>query len=387
MMSAKWSCRLIVPVLLAGYGFYLRFQSLAGRELWNDEIFQLHCTIGPFKPIWQRFSYGDMTCFPGDYLLTYPFVAMFQGNKWAMAAPHILVTLLGFYFLYKLCARYYKTVWGFVVAFAVVACNQHLVFHSFELRPYAVLPTLALTAVYYSDEFIGCFEELRQRKKVAIAALFIGIIWFHALGVLIVGMALLYFLLVKRGEAKNTKALVAIIKYIAIVFAIAMPVWFWFASGNPLGETKATFLAKGVHTFQFSTNPLDDFTRFFNYVFFYNLIGQKRLYFFLGCLMLMIFIPYREKQKKIGFWLVMIVLPILIILAASLFQGYWFLMRQYIFTVPLFAFFLGWLWDSSLHYYFDKTQRKWTIPSAIGFILMLVCVMMGTGGIILHAFN
>ena len=102
--------RPLVVLFIVIYAFYLRVQVLAGRSLWNDEIFQLHQTQGAFKSFWQRFSYGDMTCFPGDYLLTYPFVAAFEGNKWGMAAPHILATALGFYFLYKICRKYYRTV-------------------------------------------------------------------------------------------------------------------------------------------------------------------------------------------------------------------------------------------------------------------------------------
>ena len=383
----KISFRPLVVSLIVIYALYLRFQVLAGRDLWNDEVFQLRHTVGAFKPFWQRFSYGDMTCFPGDYLLTYPFVVVFNDNKWGMAIPHMLATALGFYFLYKICQKYYRTIWGFVVAFLIVSFNQHLIFHSFELRPYAVLPTLALLSMYFADMLVNRFEELGQGKKAAIGALFVGMIWFHALGILIVFFPLLYFLLVKKGETKGGKTVGDILKFLSIVFLIAMPVWAWYALGNPLGESKAVFQAKGVHSFSFMMNPLDNFGTFYNYIISYHLIGYKRFYFLLGAFALIVFVPYGEKMKKIGFFLVMIVLPIMTILVASLFQGYWFLMRHYVYTMPLFAFFLGWLWDSSLHYYLEKPEKRFSFPTVIGFALMVICAAMGTGSIVLHALN
>jgi len=62
-------------------------------------------------------------------------------------------------------------------------------------------------------------------------------------------------------------------------------------------------------------------------------------------------------------------------------------LRQYIYTVPLFAFFLGWLWDSSANYYLEEKGQRFSVRAVAGLVLMTICVMAGSGGIILHAFK
>ena len=131
-------------LFIAGMG--LRVHRLATRELWGDELFEFYQFKGPFMPFWfnDRYAMADHSAYPGEYLLNYPFVQMFGLNKWGIMVPHIILTILGFLLLYKLCQLYFKTTWGYVAAFALVCFHRELIFHSFEFRPYAVLPTLAL---------------------------------------------------------------------------------------------------------------------------------------------------------------------------------------------------------------------------------------------------
>jgi len=98
-----------------------------------------------------------------------------------MAIPHILVTILGFFLLYKICQRHFKTVLGFVVTFSIVCFNQYSIFHSFELRPYAVLPTLVLASCYLSDSFVSEYDRLSRNKKISIGLFYIFTIWFLSL--------------------------------------------------------------------------------------------------------------------------------------------------------------------------------------------------------------
>lgn len=375
--------RFFIALFFSLTAIYLRINRLAGRELWNDEIFQLSESSGPFKAFWQRHTYGDMTCFPGDYLLTYPFVRMFGSDKWGLAIPHLLMTMVGFYFLYLLCQRYFKTAVGDMVAFSIVCFNQHLVFHSLEFRPYAVLPTLALMAVYLTDVLVSEFSKLSRLCKSLIGSFLVLVIWFHAFGILIVFFPLAYFLLAKRHTPSWAGDIKPLAKFLAVVAAITVPVWLWYATGNPNKFERGTFMVMGIQTFDFIPNPLDNFGRFFNYTVFYHLIGFKKLYFLLGGLVLMLFIPYAQKLKKLGFFLVVIVLPIEVILLVDLANQYWFLIRQYVYLAPLLAFFLGWLWDSSAGYYADKNKPTMTFSSVIGLILLIVCTVAGLVGIVL----
>ena len=99
-------------------GMYLRVMRYHKRELWGDELIQYNDTAGPLKPFWiDGYNYGDHSGFPGDYLLTYPFIKIFGLHKWGLAIPHILLTIVGFYFLYKVCRYYCKSVWGYAIVF------------------------------------------------------------------------------------------------------------------------------------------------------------------------------------------------------------------------------------------------------------------------------
>jgi len=381
--------QLFVVILICSAAVYLRFQNLAGRELWNDEIFQLSQTVGPFKAIWGRETYGDMTCFPGDYLITYPFAKFFGAdkNKWGLAIPHFLMTLLGFYFLYRLGQRHFKTICGYVIAFGVVCLNQYLIFHSLELRPYGVLCTLALAAFYYTDILWRENKNLTVGQKYWIGGVLIGIIWFHAFGIIIVLCPLFYGLLVQRINPEFKSIFKDVLKFLLIIFLVAIPVWLWFVSANPLKFTRETYLSMGINTFTYIANPLDGFWKFFNRTVFYHLIGFKQLYFLLGILVISIFVPFTEKAMKFGFFLTVVLLPITIILSVDLVNGYWFLIRQYIYTAPLFAFFLGWLWDSAIHYYVDKNSRKFTLRSVIGLVMLIICATAGIIGLALRIFS
>lgn len=157
--------RLLIAVFFTALGLYLRAKRLAGRELWTDELWQLAQTVGPFKPIWHRINVTDFTSFPGAYLLNYPFVNIFGIGKWEVNIPNYFIAFLSFYFLYLLCQKYLKTFLGFFIAFLLLCFNGNLIFHSFELRPYAVLPTLSLGSFYFAGLIVCDWRKISALKK------------------------------------------------------------------------------------------------------------------------------------------------------------------------------------------------------------------------------
>jgi hypothetical protein len=62
----------LIAIGFSAYGMVLRCRELAGRELWLDEKHSLKAAVGGLKPFWQRLDYGELTSFPGEYLLSYP---------------------------------------------------------------------------------------------------------------------------------------------------------------------------------------------------------------------------------------------------------------------------------------------------------------------------
>ncbi len=343
------------------WGMFLRWQGLANRELWNDEIYQIQKTLGPFKPIWCREIYGDFTCFPGDYLLTYPFVQMSgYDHKWISAIPHIFVTILGFYLLYRLCKKYFTTVFGYVITFFIYAFNANLVYHAFELRPYAVLPVMTISAFLLIGILFERHEKLSRLQKFLTGLALVGLMLFHMYGVLIVGLLALWFLLAGVHDSLGRRRLVGPLKLLILSGLLALPVWLWYSSCDPYHLSRENLLASGRYVFDFIPNPMENLIGFLKGVF-GNLMGDKKLYVFLLSLIVAPFIPYPQRFRQLGFFLILIVLPIEFLLLADVLKAYWFIPRQFVWVMPLLAFLLGWQWDALIKYYWDtRTQDDLT---------------------------
>jgi hypothetical protein len=303
-----------------------------------------------------------------------------------LVIPHIAATVLGLVLLFLIARRYYRSFVGYLVAFAVVTFHSDLIFHSFEFRPYAVMPTLALASFLLADIFVTEFERLSIIQRWMILAAFVLTIWFHALGILMVACPLLYFILDSRPW-RDKKKRGALIKWLGGMFLVALPVWAWYASGNPVQHTPASRLVAGIHPFGVTQNPFETgFGSFFNRVFLYNLIGFKKFYFLLGAMVFVVLVPQKNGLQKLAFYLLIIFLPIASILTAALISNYWFLDRQYNYLSPLFAFFLGWLWDTAFSHFRDRSRDfrssplQWT--EGLAFFMLTGCSIGGTIGMI-----
>jgi len=340
MMGHKKFQYLAVAIGFSLWGLYLRTKLLAGRGWWVDEIAQFTEASGTLKPFWKRLSNGEMSCFPGDYLLTFPFIKAFGDNKWLTAIPHMVATAIGFYFLYLICLRYLKTVWATALAFLIYSANSELIYHSFELRPYAVLATFSLM-VFYCTETIVCAEyNPSPIQKFFIGALFFLTILYQAYGIFIVGFCTLYSILNERSVTPWKSIIKRIAKLYIIVGVLSMPIWFWWASYNV--ENDFTH-----QTFDFIPNPMVDVKGFFKSVV-GNLISPKPLRLLLAGPVLALLLPQPSRLKYIGFFLLLVVLPITLLLVFDLSRHYWFIQRQFIWVISLFAFFVAWGWESAV---------------------------------------
>jgi hypothetical protein len=353
----KKNYRVFAALFFTFLGLYLRFKKLAGRDLWVDELNQLANTAGSFKPIWQRLTLGELTCFPGEYMLNYPFVKFFGSNKWLINIPHFIAAILGFYFLYLLCQKHLKTFWGFAIAFLIFCFNGGLVFHSFEFRPYAVLPTLSLASFYFSEIIVVEWRRLSMLKKSIIGVFFISVIIYHAYGIMIVGLSLLYFIIIEANKRSYGEVIKDIIPFLLSAGPLGLLLFIWYASGTIVNWEQCQL--RNIDTFMVYPNPLDNFFRLIRQIF-ANLMahkqyGQKHLA--LG-IWIAFLLPHKDRLKQIGFFLLMIVLPIELILVSDVRSGYWFLDRQFVWVMSLYAFFLGWCWDTTSTYIFRKRSKN-----------------------------
>lgn len=343
----------------------MRFKSTHERTLWNDEVYQLLQTTGPFKTFWLRNFYGDFSSFPGDYLLTYPFIkffliqnglqndiAAFNAYKWGLLIPQIAATLMGFYFLYLICERHFKTLWGFVVTFTVFGFNALLIFHAFEFRAYSFLPTFALAGFYVLDILVTEYTTLSRAKKFLIAIFLLFASAFHLFNLIVLGLVLTYILVVsvhssERGQYRSFLKDSPALKFIVPVFFAAFFLWLWYLRLGPIHEGKGIDIsARPVFEHTPIPNPLIRPLGFFKTIVIDDLLGHAPSSFLLVGLPLAFLFPNKNKPRLLGFFLLMIVLVIEGILLAALWKQYMFLPRQFIWAIPFFAFFIGWCWDS-----------------------------------------
>ncbi|MCX6723050.1 MAG: glycosyltransferase family 39 protein, partial [Candidatus Staskawiczbacteria bacterium] len=187
----------LLVIVISIYALSLRLDKLSHHKLWNDELNQLDIMKGDFWYLIQELPHHELnTYLNGDHFLIYPFFKIFSLNKWGLAIPHIISTILGFYLLYLIGQRYFKTIWGYIISFSIVCFNASLINHATEIRSYAVLPTLALASLYLSEMLINEIN-LSSIKKFFIGTFFLFTVCFHTYGFFILFSCLIYVLLNK----------------------------------------------------------------------------------------------------------------------------------------------------------------------------------------------
>ena len=335
-------------IVICTYALYLRLVKLANHQLWGDEYWQLDIMNGSFIDFLRAIPGREYCSYlSGDYYLIYPFFKIFSYNKWGLAIPHIIATIIGFYILYLICKRYFKTMWGYLITFTVVCFNATLINHATEIRTYAVLPTLALAVFYLSQLLVEQNVNMSMKKKWMIGAFFVLIIWFHAYGILILFSIVCFFLLTSLSDKSFKLIFKSTSKFLAIVCLVAAPLWLFSIFSPHCGYTP-------YNTFKYIPSPFANIKGFLKSLF-GTLVGNKKLYFLLIGIVSSCFLPYKNRFKQIIFLIVTVFFPVGLILLSDIKNSYFFLQRQFIWVMPFFAFLLGWSWDSLICYLRGRT--------------------------------
>jgi len=333
-----------IVLLITVIGMYLRFDLRAKRELWTDEIAQI-------KPMEESLSATIKSArwfvqLPGDYLLVYPFYRLFGENKWGLAIPHILITIFGFYLLYILCNKYFKTLWAYIITFSIAAFNQTLILHAFEIHPYSVLVTLSIAA-FLVMQYIVEKESLSLAKRFFTAIFIFIALLFHFYGTLILFFSYIFHLLFSRKEKTVPDVFLEHLKYYSIVIIIALPIWCYFVFARDMSfmyYDPFEYIHKGI---------IPIFKGVFG-----NLIGRRVLYLLLPGIPISFLIPHRERLKQVMFFVILVIAPISLTLLLCVTFKYWFIQKAFIWVMPLFAFLVGWSWDSIIIYFREMLRQE-----------------------------
>ncbi len=348
----------VIALFFTVWGLYLRYQMAANRPFHTDENYLYIHTIGPFQPFWQRISYGEVIGFPGDYLLLYPFTLLFDLNsKWGLLIPHIFATLVGFYVLFLICQRYFKSFVGYAVTFAVVCFNWNLIWHAFEYRPYPVMACFGVLLFYLVEMIVDADFKPSFWKKFWIYFLFFFVFIFHPFAVMNLFFCGMFFLLKELSRRSFKDVFGHIYKFLIPFLIIALPILFYYATGGSSFSAKSNLVGRGINIFQYIPNPLVDALGFLKGIV-GNLIGFKMLYIFLVGMVISWFIPHKNRLLQWGFLFVLVVIPIMTVFLLDLKTGYWFIQRQFIWVLPLFAVYLGWCWDVVTCFVLNKVKDK-----------------------------
>lgn len=335
-----------IPISVTGicmYGLYLRLILLHQHTLWGDEVFQLSQMKGSFLDLLLSLPINDHAAYlEGDHYLIYPFFKIFSYNKWGLAIPHIIATIIGFYLLYLICKRYFKSIWAYFITFSIVCFNATLTYHSIEIRPYAVLPTLALATFYLFQKISDTGFKLTLKKRIGFTAFFILVIWFHIYGILMF-ISCLMFIIVARYLENNPDFKLYLrksISFSAVILIITLPLLLYCIVGPRLLVPEDF-----QRTFVFIPDPFQHIVGFLKGVI-CNLLGNKKLYFLFPGIIIPFVFSYKDRPKQILFLFFIIILPITLLLFADIVTRYYFIQRQFVWVMPFFAFFLGWSWDA-----------------------------------------
>lgn len=337
----------VIAFSYTAIGLYLRILWRINHDLWQDEKAQLSW-LG--DNLWQTICQTRFNLqFPGDYVLIYPFYKLFGANKWLLATPHIIITLIGFYLFYRICQKYFKTILAYLIAFVLFANNYNLINHSFEIRAYSVLITLGL-AGFLIIKYI--FEDKNPPliKKILISIfIFVGSFFQITAGYL---LFFIYFfhLLVSRENESIGRALLRHLKQYGIGLAVTLGALYQFVSSS-----EGIVTAKSTYPFAFEFIPkglIPILKGIFG-----NITGPERFYPLLSGIIIAFFIPHRDWLKQQLFFILLIILPIGGVLLGAVVFNYWFIQRLFIWAIPLFAFFLAWVWDSIIIFLVEKIKK------------------------------
>lgn len=352
--TKKNTAQFIVLSIFFLLAIFLRVNKFSSGQLVGDEILQVNDVYLRFPKFWKWKEVSEFTCFTGDYILNYPFTNLFYGHVWLMRLPHIVINLLGFIPLYLIMKKMFHSWVGFFVTLSIYSFNATLINHSFEIRPYAVLPTFALLSFYFWDKLFFFSNECSRMVKWIWGVFMVMLCWFHAYGLYIAFLPCLYHFLraMDRFSLKEVWRLHA--KYLIIIFLISFVVWFYYALGTHVTYHAQIAADMGVGPFFYFANPLTDFGEFSRNIL-GNLFGNKFLYLLIIGIFGFALGSKSEIKSKILFFLILIVLAIECVYLPSLLSKYYFIQRQFIWVIPFFAILIGWLWDSV----FMLLRNKW----------------------------
>lgn len=334
--------RLILVLVMIFIGLWARAFTFQNQHPDTDELFELRNMQGlkAESVINNKTFYGDLTSFPGEFLIHAPMMAaigMFTHPRqlayetgkidvskkefWVLAIPKIVLSLLSLWVFWLLCREFLITTFGAFVAFSMILFNQYLIYAAFSLRPYGVLPELFIFNLYLAS---------RENKSFWFS-IFHGYVVFltcinHAYGPMMALLPVLYFRK-QRGHE------------FYFLCGLSLAAWAYYASYSNFGihpnsvqSVLSPFLyIKQENLFEFILQSL----------FCTSVITTATAPFVLMR-------AFRDGDSKWWFLITMVLIPLAAIVLIDIKTHYIIHPRQYVWIIPALGLWCGMLTEKGL---------------------------------------
>lgn len=353
---------LIIVCIIVVFGMTARAFTFQNSHPDGDELFELKKMQMLSLPdvLKQDTFYGDHTSYPGEFLMHYlPMKALGLFEKpaqidiehgklsgiskngfWVLAIPKILLTVLSVVLFYLICIQMLNTTLAITIAFVLFMFNGHLIYHAFSLRPYGILPELAIINLFFASRAgWGNWHTSLHRWTYATVIFFTCI--YHAYGPLIAFLPLWFFRKTRPAEVLW-----------ACLAGTCM--WIYYAAYNHMGMTPNK-VQSVVDSFQF-IHKESFLTSIADSIFGGNVLTLAIVPFVL------IGLQYLDKRLLV-FGILMIVLPMALIMAIDIKTQYWIHPRQWTWVIPAIALWCGMITEASFKERADVAHTQTQRPS------------------------
>lgn len=344
----------VLTTLLLLLLVYVRLTVRSINAFWTDELAQIDNLITLKHLIFEYLPVipGGL---PGHYLLTLPINLLFPRNKYMLGLPGLLSHIIVFLFIPTIIARLNiidqkKIPLVSLIARIGFVFDPTYSFQAMEVRPYSLLPMLWMISVLLVSEMINFNDSKLERSQLFIRITFYTIVvtivnlW-HYYGFLMIASIYLFFM-ANKGLIFNRKFLFCRAFYIIVLSLIlSLPVWIYFSAGS----------------YQFNFDTFEMLPSAIMQIYAIDKGAIKGIvwqnYFYLSFLVFIILIsvaafitflkrglPTAAKRyilDAIKFDIILVACPILMILLLDLHNRYWFLLRQFAWTILPFYISIG----------------------------------------------
>ena len=204
-------------ILAAGAGFRL-FHFFHNRSLWMDEIYLSSSLL--------HMSYHDLAVLPLDYQQKAPILFLwsvklvlntFGNSEMTLRFIPLLASLISLIIYYKVC-KYFLDSWGQIIALSIFCFSPALIYHSVEIKQYAVESLATIIALYL---FISYKDKIAWKSKIIWGIFGAFILWFSYASIFVfAGIAIglsFYYLLKKEWRLLFTNLVPFLIWFVSFI--------------------------------------------------------------------------------------------------------------------------------------------------------------------------